>query len=108
MLGASGGGGFGRSAKFALSFAAWGEVPFGPAHVGFLAERLRQVTNTNDHGPLLSDQLWTSVSLRFGGDHHYWPHAVAGVGPVFCGRYTWLADERSWFVTAGLQLYGAD
>ncbi len=108
VLGASAGGGFITGGYFALSYAAWGELPLGPAHIGFLAERLRRIKNTHDHGPLASDQLWTSLSIRFGRDRHYWPHARAGVGPVITGGYAWLANDPTFFVTLGVQLYGAD
>jgi len=108
VIGASVGGAFITGAHFAVSYGAWAELPVGPAHLGLLAERLRRVTNTHDHGPLDSDQLWTSVSARFGGDRHYWPHARAGVGPVLTGGFAWTADEPAWFATVGLQLYGAD
>lgn len=108
VLGASAGGGFITGGHFALSYAAWGELPLGPTHIGFLVERLRRVTNTHDHGPLASDQLWTSLSIRFGSDRFYWPHARAGVGPVVTSGYAWRADDPSFFVTLGVQLYGAD
>jgi hypothetical protein len=50
----------------------------------------------------------TRLSIRFGGDRHYWPHARAGVGPVLCVGYAWRADDPAWFATAGIQLYGVD
>jgi len=108
VLGASVGGALVSGAHFAISYAGWAEVPAGPAHLGLLAERLRRVTNTHDHGPLGSDQLLTAISIRAGGDSSYWPHARAGVGPVLTGGYVWRADEPAWFVTIGLQFYGAD
>jgi len=108
VIGASVGGAVVTGAHFAVSYGAWAELPLGPVHLGLLAERLRRITNTRDHGPLGSDQLWTSLSVRFGGDRSYWPHARAGVGPVVTGGYAWRADEPSWFATVGLQLYGAD
>ncbi len=108
VLGVSAGGGFITGGYFALSYGAWGELPLGPVHLGFLAERLRRVTNTDDHGPLASDQLWTSVSIRVGNDRYYWPNARAGVGPVFSGGRVWRGDDPSWFATIGVQLYGAD
>lgn len=108
VIGASAGGGFITGGHFALSYGAWGELPLGPVHVGFLAERLRRIKNTHDHGPLASDQLWTSLSIRFGSDRYYWPHARAGVGPVISGGYVWRADDPTYFVTLGVQLYGAD
>ena len=108
VLGASGGVSLIDGANFSISAGAWLELPFGPAHLSLLAERQRRVSNTNMHGPLASDQLWTSASLRFGGERWYWPGAYAGVGPVLTGGMAWLADERAWFLTLGLQLYGAD
>lgn len=108
VIGVSGGVALVNDAKFALSAAGWVELPLGPLHLSLLAERQRRITNTNMHGPLASDQLWTSASLRFGGDRRYWPQTVAGVGPMLSGGMTWLADDRGWFLTLGLQLYGAD
>ena len=108
VIGISAGGGFITGAHFALSYAAWAEVPLGPVHIGLLAERLRRIKNTENHGPLESDQLWTRLSIRFGGDRHYWPRARAGVGPVLSGGFAWRADDPSWFATIGLQLYGVD
>ena len=38
-------------------------------------------------------------------DDPWWPE----VGPVVSAGVTWIADEqRAWFATLGLQLYGAD
>jgi alpha-beta hydrolase superfamily lysophospholipase len=108
VIGASAGGALITGAKFALSYAAWAELPLGPAHIGLLGERMRRVTNTHDHGPLGSDQLFTSLTIRYGGDRYYWPHARAGIGLAFSGGYAWRADEPSWFATIGLGLYGAD
>ena len=109
VLGVSAGGSVITGAKVAVSAAAWLELPLGPAHLGGLVIRERAVSNTNIHGPLLSDLFWTSVSLRFGGDRRYWPHARAGVGPVVQGALVWVGDQpRGWALTAGLQLYGVD
>lgn len=108
VIGASAGAGFITGGHFALSYAAWGELPLGPLHIGLLAERLRRIKNTHDHGPLASDQLWTSLSVRLGTDHSYWPRARAGVGPVLSGGLAWRADAPAYFVTLGVQLYGAD
>lgn len=108
VVGASGGGSLVTGGDFAVSFGAWAEIPLGPMHLGVLAERQRQIANTHDHGPLASDQLWTSVSLRYGRDRAYWPHTIAGVGPVLTGGALWLGDDQTWFATVGLQLYGAD
>lgn len=109
VLGVSLGGSVITGAHPAVSAGGWFELPFGPAHFGGLVMRERGVTNTHVHGPLGSDLLWTSVSVRFGSDRYYWPHARAGVGPVFTGGFQWVGDqERSWSVTAGLQLYGVD
>jgi len=108
-LGVSGGIAAITDKNIALSFGAFGEVGVGPAHVSLLAERARGIQNTNDHGPLASDLLLTAISLRFGGDRTYWPHAVAGVGPIATGGITWTGSAPSdWFLTLGLQLYGAD
>lgn len=95
--------------KVALSFGAFAELPFGPAHFSLYASRERGIENTNDHGPLSADLFLTTVSLRYGGDRHYWPHAAAGVGPVFTGGIDWVGSAAvDWFVTVGLQLYGVD
>ena len=108
-LGISGGISGITNTKVAVSFGAFAELPFGPAHFSLLAERQRGIANTNDHGPLASDLLQTALSIRYGGDRHYWPHAAAGVGPVITGGVDWVgAASADWFVTLGLQLYGAD
>lgn len=108
-IGVSGGVSLITNAKVALSFGAFAELPFGPAHFSVLAERQRGITNTNDHGPLGSDLFLTALSLRYGGARYYWPHAVAGVGPVFTGGIDWVGSTPAdWFVTLGLQLYGVD
>ncbi len=108
VLGASVGGSFITGAHFAISYAAWAELPLGPSHIGLLAERMRRVTNVPIHGPLESDQLLTALSFRFGSDRYYWPRARAGVGPVLMGGFVWRGDEPAWFATLGLQFYGAD
>lgn len=95
--------------KLALSFGAFAELPFGPAHFSLFASRERAITNDEDLGPLAADLLITGLSIRYGGDRHYWPHAVAGVGPVFTGGIDWASSSPAdWFLTIGLQLYGAD
>jgi acylglycerol lipase len=108
-LGVSGGVSLITGANIALSFGAMAELPFGPAHFSLLAERQRGIENTNDHGPISSDLLLTALSIRYGGDRYYWPHAVAGVGPVITGGIDWVGSSPAdFFVTLGLQLYGAD
>jgi hypothetical protein len=108
-LGASGGVSAITGKNIALSFGAFAELPFGPAHFSLLAERSRGIANTGDHGPLSSDLLMTALSIRYGGDRYYWPHAAAGVGPVFTGGIDWVGSAPAdWFLTVGLQLYGAD
>ncbi|MGE0395830.1 MAG: lysophospholipase [Kofleriaceae bacterium] len=108
-LGVSGGIAAITDTKIALSFGAFAELPLGPAHVSLLAERARGITNTGDHGPLASDLFLTAASIRYGGDRHYWPHAVAGVGPVITGGIDWVGSAPAdWFLTLGLQLYGVD
>jgi len=108
-IGVSGGIAGITNTKPALSFGAFGELPFGPAHFSLLVERARGITNTGDHGPLSADLFLTALSIRYGGDRHYWPHAVAGVGPVVTGGIDWVGSAAAdWFVTVGLQLYGAD
>ncbi|MCX5745544.1 MAG: hypothetical protein NT062_23965, partial [Proteobacteria bacterium] len=93
-----------------LAYAAggWAELPLGPFHLGAAAEWSRLARNAGGDAPLASDLLWTSASLRFGGDRHYWPGARAGVGPVLVGGVGWLGDTRIYSATVGLQLYGAD
>lgn len=109
VLGLSVGGSVITGAKIGVSAAAWLELPLGPVHLGGLVVRERAVENTEIHGPLLADLFWTSVSMRFGSDRHYWPHARAGVGPVVQGALLWVGDQpHGWAVTAGLQLYGVD
>lgn len=109
VLGVSVGGSVITGAKIGVSAAGWFELPLGPAHLGGLVIRERAVENTEIHGPLLADLFWTSVSLRFGSDRRYWPHARAGVGPMVQGALLWVADQPpGWAITAGLQLYGAD
>jgi acylglycerol lipase len=108
-LGVSGGVSLITNTNIALSFGAMAELPFGPAHFSLLAERQRGIENTNDHGPISSDLLLTALSIRYGGDRYYWPHAVAGVGPVITGGIDWVGSSPAdFFVTLGLQLYGAD
>ncbi len=95
--------------KLALSFGAFAELPLGPAHVSLFASRERGITNDNDHGPLAADLLLTALSIRYGGDRYYGPHAVAGVGPIVTGGISWTSSaDADFFVTVGLQLYGAD
>lgn len=108
-IGVSGGIAAITNTKLAVSFGAFGELPFGPAHFSLLAERARGITNTGDHGPLAADLFLTALSIRYGGDRHYWPHAAAGVGPVITGGIDWVGSAPAdWFLTLGLQLYGAD
>ncbi|MFN0252651.1 MAG: lysophospholipase [Kofleriaceae bacterium] len=108
-LGLSGGVSLITNAKIAVSFGAFAELPLGPAHFSLIAERQRGIENTNDHGPLAADLLMTALSVRYGGDRRYWPHAVAGVGPVITGGIDWVGSAPAdWFITLGLQLYGAD
>lgn len=93
----------------AVSAGGWLELPVGPVHVGALVARERGITNSDAHGPLASDLLWASVSLRLGGDRSYWPGTRAGVGPVVSGGATWVGPaDPAWFATLGLELYGAD
>jgi acylglycerol lipase len=97
------------NAKPALSFGAFAELPFGPAHYSLFASRERGIENDGDHGPLAADLLLVALSIRYGGDRYYWPHAVAGVGPVVTAGFAWASSASAdFFVTLGLQLYGTD
>jgi acylglycerol lipase len=94
--------------KLALSGGLWAEQPVGPAHVGALAEWTRLFNDSTGAGPLGSDLLTTQLSVRFGGDRYYWPHARAGVGPYLAGGFAWAGDVRATLITIGLHMYGAD
>lgn len=106
VAGVSGGAGLVGS-DLSASGAAWFEHPLGPAHVGASATWDRAFADS-DRGPLGADLLATTLSLRFGGDRQYWPHAWAGVGPLVTGGFVWLGDTRAWMLGMGLSLYGAD
>jgi hypothetical protein len=108
VVGVSGGGAFVTGSHFAWSGGGWVEQPLGPLHAGALVEWSRRTSDTGMHGPLASDLLVTSLSLRLGADRAYWPHAQAGVGPVVSGGLAWVGAARGWLITVGLQLYGAD
>jgi alpha-beta hydrolase superfamily lysophospholipase len=102
VVGVSGGVSFaGSSLAFALSGGAWLEAPIGPLHLGGFAQL--------DHTTGASlDFTQAGGSLRLGRDRAYWPHAVAGVGPVVAAGVDHAGSATGWFVMAGLQLYGAD
>ena len=57
---------------------------------------------------LSSDAISHQVTVRFGGDRHYWPHASAGVGPALTIADTRVGDIHALTFTIGLALYGAD
>jgi alpha-beta hydrolase superfamily lysophospholipase len=96
-LGVSGGGAFVDS-KLAWSGGAWIDEPLMLfAHVSAFAEL--------DYRDAAAYVIGGSV--RFPADRRYWPHALAGVGPVISVG-TFHVTYNNFFVLAGLQLYGAD
>jgi hypothetical protein len=102
VIGLSGGGALLTDAHPAAAAGAWYEQPAGPLHVGIRADYEHAFfSGARNVGLLLA-------SLRFGGDRHYWPHAVAGVGPILSGGYECQGDTCGFMALAGLQLYGAD
>jgi len=88
---------------FGVAGGLWYEQPLGPVHVGVRADYERSVSATaHNFG-------WLVGSLRLGGDRSYWPHAVAGVGPVITGGYECALDDICSLVAlVGIELYGAD
>jgi len=108
VFGVSAGLSFVTGKEFAASGGGWIETPLGPLHAGVAVEASRLFQDVPERGPLASDLVWTTLSLRYGGDRAYWPGAHAGVGPVITAGSTWLTDAQAWIITAGLQLYGAD
>lgn len=107
-FGISGGGALVTGTELAVSAGAWIEQPLGPLHVGAIAELARTFDDVPMRGPLGSDLVWTTVTLRLGRDHAYWPGARAGVGPTLTSGAAWVGDSTFWIVTVGLQLYGID
>jgi acylglycerol lipase len=106
---ATGGSLLSGSPHFAIPATAWFELSFGPSHLsasGSLAYRIGG--DPLRDGPLKSDVASASVALRFGSDRAYWPHAIAGVGPIVAASVTSISGERAWTLTAGLQLFGSD
>ncbi len=107
-LGISGGIAFVTGKDFASSVGVWIEQPLGPLHVGAQLETAKYFHDVPAHGPIWGDLVWTTVSLRLGGDRAYWPGMRAGVGPVIMAGSAWLQDAQAYIITAGLELYGAD
>ncbi|HEY4176070.1 MAG TPA: alpha/beta fold hydrolase [Kofleriaceae bacterium] len=101
-FGINAGGALATGKNFTGAAGAFAELPAGPVHLSLFAD-------SNFAGKVGTDVKTVGGSLRLPGDRAYWPHAVAGVGPVITGGLAWTDfDERAWFVTLGLQLYGAD
>ncbi|HUS29496.1 MAG TPA: lysophospholipase [Kofleriaceae bacterium] len=102
VVGLSGGGALLTGAHPAGAASAWYEQPAGPVHLGIRADYEHAFFDGARNVGLLIG------SLRLGGDRHYWPHAVAGVGPIVSGGYECQGDTCGFVALAGLQLYGAD
>jgi alpha-beta hydrolase superfamily lysophospholipase len=93
----------------AIPATAWLELSFGPAHLSASAALLyRMGGDPARDGPLSSDVATVSGALRFGGERAYWPGAIAGVGPYVGASLTSVSGDRTWTLTAGLQLYAGD
>ena len=102
VVGLSGGGALLTGAHPAGAAGAWYEQPVGPLHLGIRADYEHAFFAGSRNVGLLVG------SIRLGGDRHYWPHAVAGVGPIITGGYECQGDTCGFLALAGLQLYGAD
>jgi alpha-beta hydrolase superfamily lysophospholipase len=106
VLGVSGGASLVRGASGPQLGAAgglWYEQPLGPAHVGIRADYEHAFASDARNAG------WLLGTVRFGGDRSYWPHARAGVGPMFSAGYECaFADICSAVALAGFELYGAD
>lgn len=103
VIGVSAGGALLNDHEFGVAGGFWYEQPAGPVHLGIRADY--------EHGFFAGalNQGLLLGSLRLGGDRHYWPHAVAGVGPIVTGGYVCHnADTCGFMALVGLQLYGAD
>lgn len=101
VIGISAGGAFVTGKEFALSGGAFAEQPFGPIHIGLGGEWQHRFSS--------SDELfWANVSLRFGGDRQYWPHARAGIGPVLVGGIGFAGDSKIYSLTLGVHVYAVD
>jgi alpha-beta hydrolase superfamily lysophospholipase len=109
-IGISGGVSLVTQTEGALAGGGFAELPAGPVHVSVYGEYLARSRPSAPGGQEINrDQATAAVSLRLPGDRSYWPHAVAGVGPVITGGLAWFGDsDAAWFATLGLQLYGAD
>ncbi|HTR51503.1 MAG TPA: lysophospholipase [Kofleriaceae bacterium] len=98
VIGVSGGATLTTGDTFAYSGGGWLERSLGP--IGHLTT----FVDVDHRG---STAVLGGGTLRLGGDRRYWPGARAGVGPVVSAG-TLHQDGWGWFVTAGLELYGAD
>jgi alpha-beta hydrolase superfamily lysophospholipase len=98
-IGASGGGAILHAATTGLDWSVGGWL---------------ELANPFVHASAFADADSTielyGASLRWPGDRSYWPHALAGVGPVLTGGVAFLGGDRyeGWFIALGLQLFGAD
>jgi alpha-beta hydrolase superfamily lysophospholipase len=102
VVGLSGGGALLTDAHPAVAAGFWYEQPAGPLHVGIRADYEHAFfAGARNVGLLVG-------SLRVGGDRHYWPHAVAGVGPIVTAGWEGQGDIGGFVALVGLQLYGAD
>lgn len=78
------------------------EQPLGPLHASLRGDLER---------PFASGALWSQIgtlTLRFGGDRAYWPHARAGIGPAVTGALACTDGNCAWAALLGLQMYGVD
>jgi alpha-beta hydrolase superfamily lysophospholipase len=91
------------AAGFGAAAGLWYEQPAGPLHLGLRADYERNLQGVgHNFGMLLG-------SVRLGGDRSYWPHTIAGVGPVISGGYECAFDDICSVVAlVGIELYGAD
>jgi hypothetical protein len=84
---------------FAFNVGGGVEATAGPVHLGL-------------HIDYAADRLASFVSIRGPGDLRYWPHAIAGVGPMLSGGQ--VCDSSTftricnYMVLAGIQLFGGD
>jgi hypothetical protein len=102
VVGLSGGAALLTDAHPAVAAGGWYEQPAGPVHLGIRADYEHAFFAGSRNVGLLVG------SIRVPGDRRYWPHAVAGVGPILSGGYECQGDTCGFLALVGLQLYGAD
>ncbi|HTL34701.1 MAG TPA: lysophospholipase [Kofleriaceae bacterium] len=102
VVGLSGGGALLTETHPAVAAGFWYEQPAGPVHIGIRADYEHAFfAGARNVGLLVG-------SLRLGGDRHYWPHAVAGIGPILSAGWEGQGDTGGFVALVGMQMYGAD